>query len=183
MLLSHGLPWTGLQSKVIGNKALGILKKQQVKLWCQAGDWNPDLSVNLRRILGGKADYQIFSSVLSFSPTKFPLLWLIQYSTQSSHCLSWLHPLEGAWQACVASAWKGNRASSDPSPSESLSSRGVQKKPLQTTEQPAALGRKLLPLGKSGNGCLWFLVEMTNQNQSISMGKVKGKKQLPLQKW
>lgn len=38
MLLSHGLPLTGLQSKVIGNKALGILKKQQVKRWGQAGD-------------------------------------------------------------------------------------------------------------------------------------------------
>ena len=46
----------------------------------------------------------------------------------------------------------------------------------QASGRPGASGRTLLTLGKPGNSCLWFLVEMTNQNQSISPGKVKGKK-------
>lgn len=71
---------------------------------------------------------------------------------------------------------KTQQGSSDPSLSESLSSRRVQKKPLQTTEQPAALGRKLLPIGKSGNS-LPMIPARNDQSESIDInGKGQGKK-------
>lgn len=76
--------------------------------------------------------------------------------------------------------WNGNRTSSDPLPPEIASTMGTRwTRPPQVVGRLRVLGRMLLTFGKHENSCPWFLVEMTNQNQSISLGKVRGKNSFP----
>ena len=116
--------------------------------------------------------------VLPFSPIQFPLFWPIQGCTQPLaaspvHTVVYREPNR---HVRLLLRQKGSKTSRDPSPPERLDSWAGWGRLLQASGRPGAPGRTLLTLGKPGNSCLWFLVEMTNQNQSISLGKVKGEK-------
>lgn len=73
---------------------------------------------------------------------------------------------------------KGSKTSRDPYSFYYLNAWtvGLVEEGFFETPGPGAPEEHCLPLGKPGSSCLWFLVEMTNQNQSISLEKVKEKK-------
>lgn len=90
----------------------------QVKPRRQARDWNPTLSVHLRRVLGAEADSQVFPSVLSFPPTNSPSLAnLGQDSIPSLPLLvTLLFPGNQAGMSGFCLDWKGSKTNSEPPP-------------------------------------------------------------------